>query len=90
MRKFQKLWSKLLMAIALVVSASTFISCIDSDDVGDAYYTFVGETIADYLEKNPGIFSEFTEVLDSTGVFDLLSTYGTFTVFAPTNEAMKA
>lgn len=90
MRKFQKLWSKLLLAIMLTSSVGVFTSCFNSDDVGDAYYTFVGETIADYLESNPGIFSEFTEVLDSTGVFDLLSTYGTFTVFAPTNEAMKA
>lgn len=90
MRTFQNLWSKVLMTTILVLSVSAFTSCFDSDDVGDSYYTFVGETVASYLEENPGIYSEFKAVLDTTDVFELLSTYGTFTVFAPTNEAMKA
>lgn len=90
MNKFQKLCSNALIATALILCVGGFASCLDSDDVGDAYYTFVGKTVATYLTDNEGLFSEFKAVLDTTGVFDLLSTYGTFTVFAPVNEAIKA
>lgn len=90
MNKFQKLCSNALIATALMLCVGGFASCLDSDDVGDAYYTFVGKTVATYLTDNEGLFSEFKAVLDTTGVFDLLSTYGTFTVFAPVNEAIKA
>jgi hypothetical protein len=37
MRKFQKLLSKLLLAIMLTSSVGVFTSCFNSDDVGDAY-----------------------------------------------------
>lgn len=90
MNKFQKLCSNALIATALMLCVGGFASCLDSDDVGDAYYTFVGKTVATYLTDNEGLYSEFKAVLDTTGVFDLLSTYGTFTVFAPVNEAIKA
>lgn len=90
MNKFQKHCSNALIATALMLCVGGFTSCFDSDDVGDAYYTFTGMTVTNFLEQNPGIFGEFYKALDTTGVDDLLSTYGTFTVFAPTNDAMKA
>lgn len=62
---------------------------MDSENVGSAYYTFTGETIASFLRSNPD-FSEFCQALDTTGVIDLLSTYGTYTCFTPNNDAMRA
>ncbi len=90
MNKFQKLFGNILIATSLVLCMGVSTSCLDSDDVGDAYYTFIGKTAASYLTENPDLFGDFCEVLDTTGVLDLLSTYGTFTVFAPVNSAMRA
>jgi len=45
--------------------------------------------VGDYLTNNPQLFSEFTRMLDTTGVMGLLKAYGKYTVFAPTNEAIK-
>lgn len=74
-----------------------FVSC--SDDPGvENYYTTTKEYASDYLQ-NREQFSKFVEVLQrATGpnadsgrelrLVDLLSTWGAYTVFAPTNEAM--
>jgi len=47
------------------------------------------ELIGEYLQNNPNQFSEFTKMLDTTGVLGLLNAYGLYTVFAPTNQAVK-
>ena len=49
-----------------------------------------GELIGEFLQNNPESFSEFTRMLDTTGVLGLLNAYGLYTVFAPTNEAIYA
>jgi uncharacterized surface protein with fasciclin (FAS1) repeats len=48
------------------------------------------ELVGEYLANNPELFSEFTRMLDTTGVMGLLNAYGIYTVFAPTNEAIAA
>lgn len=63
------------------------VSCSD-DPVDDAYYTFTGEMTTDYLEHRNDQFSSFITVLKRAELWDLLSTYGEFTTFAPTNTAM--
>lgn len=71
-----------------------FVSC--SDDPGvDNYYTSTKEYASDYLQ-NREQFSEYVEVLQrATGsdgryrLVDLLSTWGAYTVFAPTNDAIN-
>lgn len=85
------------MAVALcVVSAVQFglVGC--SDDPGsDSYYTLTKEYASDYLQ-NRGQFSEYVQILQrATGaegknlrLVDLLGTYGSYTVFAPTNDAI--
>ena len=70
-----------------------FVSC--SDDPGvENYYTSTEEYASDYLQ-NREQFSKYVEVLQrATGsegryrLVDLLSTWGSYTVFAPTNEAI--
>lgn len=71
-----------LLALLLLFSRCT-------DDVGDQFTTFEGELISSFLEKDPDSYSEFSSLLKSSGIFDLLNAYGSYTCFAPTNKAMQ-
>jgi uncharacterized surface protein with fasciclin (FAS1) repeats len=62
-------------------------ACTD-DPTADSYYTFTGEMVTDFLENRSETYSEFIDVLQRAKMWDLLSTYGEFTCFAPTNDAM--
>ena len=64
------------------------VSCTDEPD-GENFYTFTGEMMSDYLKNRPE-FSEFYTIVDRAGLTDLLSTYGQYTCFPPTNEAIDA
>ena len=86
---------KFFVAALLCMSAiqMVFVSC--SDDPGvDNYYTSTKEYASDYLQ-NREQYSKYVEVLQrATGsdgryrLVDLLSTWGAYTVFAPTNDAI--
>lgn len=73
-----------------IFSLFTTVSCIDNDPDRKNYYTFTGQTIASNLQedKHGFGFSKFIEVLERADLMDLLSTYGDFTCFAPTDEAI--
>lgn len=88
---------KLSLAALGVIAAIGlgFVSC--SDDPGSSnYYTQTKEYASDYL-VNRSQYSDFVKILQrATGaegknlrLIDLLGTYGTYTVFAPTNEAIE-
>lgn len=47
------------------------------------------QVIADYVTTNPDRYGEFGKLLQSTGLTSLLSVRGPFTLFLPTDEAMK-
>ena len=64
------------------------VSCTDEPD-GENFYTFTGEMMSDYLKNRPE-YSEFYEIVNRAGLTDLLSTYGQYTCFPPTNEAIDA
>ena len=53
------------------------------------YYTFTDDTIASFLEKNSDDFSTFIDILKKAKVWGEMQTYGTYTCFAPTNEAFS-
>lgn len=85
------------MALALGVCTAIpamLVGC--SDDPGvENYYTSTKEYAADFL-KNREEYSDFVKILErATGekenlrLMNLLSTYGSYTVFAPTNDAVK-
>lgn len=62
-------------------------SCYEEQHPG-TYYTFSGQTVADFLEQDPnGRFSDFIEVLKKCHTWGELDTYGEYTCFAPTNDA---
>lgn len=81
---------KILYAVlAIFATAVSMPSCVDDELEGDSYYTFTGEMVTDFLEHREGTFSDFIAVLKRANLWDLLSTYGEFTCFAPTNDAIQ-
>lgn len=64
-------------------------SCSD-EPLAENYYTFTGEMVSDYLTNRPELYSEFTEILQRSGLFGMMATYGSYTCLAPTNEAIDA
>lgn len=81
---------KLLYAVlALLATAVSMPSCVDDDISDEGYYTFTDEMVTDFLMHNEETFSDFISVLKRAKLWDLLSTYGEFTCFAPTNDAIR-
>jgi len=78
----------ILLMIMTIFVASLTVSCEDETTSAN-YYTFTGETVADYLSNRNDTYSDFIEVLKRANYYSLLSTYGEFTCFAPTNSAMN-
>lgn len=72
----------------LCVACLGINSCTEDIDQSNRY-TFTGETIADYLENRPEIYSNFLVILNQADMLGLLSSYGTYTCLAPTNEAIE-
>lgn len=62
-------------------------SCSD-EPAEENYYTFTGEMVSDYLDARPETYSEFTQILQRSGMYGMMATYGTYTCFAPTNQAV--
>lgn len=77
----------LLLLPAVLLSLTFAASCSDEPDA-ENYYTFTGQMITDYLDANPQ-FSEFKTIVQRAGMWKLLSIYGHYTVFAPTNDAIN-
>lgn len=74
--------------VVLSVLTCPFMTGCDDDMPAQSYYTFTGEMMSDYL-TNHSDFSSFAEIVKRAGLMDLLSTYGEYTCFAPTNEAVS-
>ena len=86
--------SLIVCAIGLVLQAS-FVACTEDIDTS-ARYVFRERTVAGYLESHQQ-FSEYVRLLkeqpvsdvSKTNVYQLLTAYGSFTCFAPTNDAIQ-
>ena len=63
-------------------------SCNDDPDA-ENYYTFTGEMVSNYLDARSDIYSDFIAVLHKSNMYGMMATYGTYTCFAPTNDAFK-
>lgn len=96
--RMKKIYLNLLSVFAMIMALQiSVVSC--SDDPGiDNYYTSTKEYAIDYLKNHyrDDRFSDYIEILSrATGergdlrFHDLLGTYGSYTVFAPTNDAVK-
>ena len=87
-----KVWA---LAALTVAAGSTFTSCTD-EIAEESRFTFTGELIADHLKKHPAKYSNFCKILKQAKIgkkagnmLTTLSTYGSYTCFAPTNEAIE-
>ena len=72
---------------------AVILTCVRcSDDPGvENYYTAKGDMANTYLSNRPDKYSKFIEIIKKSKMvsFDLLGTYGSYTVFAPTNDAVN-
>ncbi len=81
-----KLFKKnIILLLFLSTFGLSFVSC-NSDDVSNLY-TFKDSMIGQYL-KDSTQYSEFYKLMDTTKVLGLLNSYGSYTCFVPTNDAM--
>ncbi|MBO4499334.1 MAG: fasciclin domain-containing protein [Bacteroidaceae bacterium] len=79
---------RLFLIFASCLALFSVSSCF-KDVSPENYYTFRGETVASFLEKNQDVFSSFIEILQKADIWGEMKTYGNYTCFAPTNEAIK-
>ena len=87
-----KVWA---LSALTIVAGGTFTSC--SDEIAESNrFTFTGELISNHLKNNPDKYSNFCKILDQAKIgkkagsmLTTLSTYGSYTCFAPTNEAIE-
>lgn len=86
------IYERISAVFALVVCGMcichTFTSCSDEPDA-ENFYTYKGQTMSEYLLSNPQ-FSKYASIVERAGMMKLLSAYGTYTCFAPTNDAVDA
>lgn len=79
--------SKCLWTLIIPILLTT-ASC--KEDINeDNLYTFTGETIEDFLTKRDETFSDFNYIVERAGLSKLMSAYGMYTCFAPTNAAVE-
>jgi len=84
----KKLLKYIMILLAGCWTAGMSVSCSDEPDTSN-FYTFKGEMISDYLSSRSQ-FSMFKNVVERAGMMDLLSAYGAYTCFPPTNDAFSA
>ena len=82
-----KFFSNVLMAVVITIMTGILGSCSENIDESNLY-TFTGETIEDYLANRDDKYSNFNYILTRIGYDKILSAYGTYTCFAPDNEAV--
>lgn len=87
----------MMLAISLACMVGVSVSSCKDDIPADKYYTFTSEMMNEYLTNRPDSFGLFVDVIKKasqssrgSNIMDLLSVYGRYTCFAPTNEAMMA
>lgn len=80
-----------LLMCQLLGGTMLFSSCTDDDsDAPLTFYSSVRLTAAGFIESNEEMFSDFKTILERSNYLSMLKTYGHYTVFAPTNDAIQA
>ena len=86
MKKINQYITRLSFMLA-VCATMALVAC--NDNIADEdLYTYKPEMLSDFLRNNAD-FSDFAAIVEKAGKMELLSTYGTYTCFAPTNEAIR-
>ncbi len=71
----------------IYVICCAITSCSDEPDA-ENFYTYKGQMMSEYLYTNSQ-FSQYAAIVERAGLMKLLSAYGTYTCFAPTNNAIN-
>lgn len=72
----------------MAFSISVMLSSCTAEPDESNMYTFTGETVEDFIVNNDSVFSNFHYILKRAGYDRILSAYGTYTCFLPTNKAI--
>ena len=86
-RRPHSIRKRVMGVVAVLVIALAASSCQEEIDTSNRY-TFTGHTVASYLTEHEDMFSSFVTILQRGGKYNLMRAYGTYTCFAPTNEAI--
>ena len=84
-RKRFNIW--FLLAL-LTLGMPMLTACSDEPD-SENFRTFDDEMMSTYLYNRPQ-YSQFTQIVERSGLMGMLSTYGSYTCFAPNNDAVNA
>ncbi len=79
--------SNILPFLLLGLVLQAMLMACDDDPGMDRRFTTTAEYASDAL-RNREKFTLFAEIVDRSHMMDLLGTWGSYTVFAPTNEAV--
>ncbi len=81
--------NSLILMLLICAGVCFFNSCRD-DVVYDVEIIPKKETIGEYLSNNPELYGQFCKMLEKTDILGLMNSYGEYTCFAPTNEAINS
>ena len=89
-----KNWMRTIIVgvFSILFPLSSFLITSCSEDDSDAplnFYSSVRLTAAGFIEADDAQFSNFKAILERGNYLSMLKTYGHYTVFAPTNEAIQ-
>lgn len=73
--------------IGVFIFSLGFSSC--QDELENGIITVESIQIVTFLEKDTALYSEFLNLVKVAGMYDLLSAYGIYTCFVPTNQAVR-
>ena len=77
---------KLFCILFAAFTIGAFSSCSEDIDTSNRY-TFVGETMGDFLLNREDRFSSMIKIFEQAKMMGLLSTYGQHTLFLPEDTA---
>ncbi|WP_406683225.1 fasciclin domain-containing protein [Seonamhaeicola sp. MEBiC1930] len=82
--------NKLITWIGGLCAFMFLLNACNDDLDGTTFFTTDEMTIIGTLESNPEKFSLYVEILKKAGFYNSLKSYGNYTCFAPTNEAVQS
>lgn len=77
----------IFVGVVCALTEMATVSCSDEPD-DENFYTFTGEMMSDYFRNRPE-YSDFAYIVDQAGMTDLLSAYGHYTCFLPSNKVVE-
>ena len=82
-----KTFRYLMLSLCFLVGGISLVGCSDEPD-SENFYTFTGEMMSDYINTRAQ-YSDFSTIVKRAKLMDLLSAYGHYTLFLPSNEAFQ-